>query len=64
MNSNPPDDLSVDPLAETENYMAFSSSDDDGEKVYHVELFNITLHFYEEEWREFLALIHAIPLED
>jgi hypothetical protein len=57
-------DIDVEPLAETENFMVYKTEDEEGETVYHVEVFNITLHFYQEEWDEFAALIHAIPLKD
>ena len=54
-------DFNLEPLSETENYMVFSTEDEEGETVYHVEVFNITLHFYKDEWDEFLALMHSIP---
>lgn len=50
-------DDELQPLVETENYAVFRSVDEEGEVVYHVELFNLTLHFFEEEWAEFTALI-------
>lgn len=57
-------EMMLEPLAETENYMVYITHDEEGETVYHVEVFNITLHFYEEEWKEFASLIQAIPVED
>lgn len=47
-------------IAETENYLAWSAEEPDGEDTYHLELNNVTLHFFREEWNEFLALIEAI----
>ncbi len=47
-------------IAETENYMAWSAEEPDGETTYHIELNNITLHFFAEEWKEFLELIRSI----
>lgn len=44
-------------LAETENYMAWTAEEPDGEVTYHLELNNVTLHFFEEEWDEFLSLV-------
>lgn len=53
--------MNTDPLtstlSETENYMAWKSDEPDGETLYHLELNNITLHFFKEEWVEFLDLI-------
>lgn len=47
-------------IAETENYMAWQADEPDGETTYHLELNNITMHFFTEEWDEFLALARAI----
>lgn len=44
-------------LAESDNYVAWLSQEPDGEQVYHLELGPITLHFFQEEWEELLALI-------
>ena len=52
-------DVNVDTLAETENYAAWLSTESDGEVVYHVELGPVTLHFFQEEWDEVVALIDA-----
>lgn len=43
-------------LAETENYMVWEVREPDGEVTYHIELGTLTLHFFREEWREFLQL--------
>ena len=47
-------------LAETDNYMAWQAEEPDGETTYHVELNNITLHFFQEEWDEFQSLVKAL----
>ena len=44
-------------IAETENYMAWEVTDLDGETTYHLELGIATLHFFREEWDEFLQLM-------
>lgn len=43
-------------LAETENYMVWEVREPDGEVTFHIELGTLTLHFFREEWREFLQL--------
>lgn len=43
-------------IAETENYIAWKADEPDGETTYHIELNNVTVHFFEEEWEEFLQL--------
>jgi hypothetical protein len=47
-------------LAETDSYIAWNASEPDGETTYHLELNSVTLHFFKEEWDEFLELIHNI----
>ena len=43
-------------IAETENYMVWEVQEPDAEITYHVELGALTLHFFREEWQEFLRL--------
>ncbi len=47
---------STETIAETENFIAWKAEEPDGEVTYHVELNNVTVHFFEEEWKEFLEL--------
>lgn len=44
-------------IAETENYLIWEVQAPDGETTYHLELGVATLHFYHEEWSEFLQLM-------
>ena len=44
-------------LSETENYLVWKADEPDGEVTYHVELGNVTVHFFKEEWDEFLELV-------
>lgn len=46
-------------IAETENYMVWEVREPDGEVTYHVELGAVTLHFFREEWDEFLQLTRS-----
>jgi hypothetical protein len=43
-------------IVETENYIAWKADEPDGEVTYHLELNNVTVHFFQEEWNEFLQL--------
>ncbi len=47
-------------LAETENFMVWKAEEPDGETTYHIELNNVTVHFFQEEWEEFLNLAHSL----
>jgi hypothetical protein len=51
-------------LLESDNYEVWISYEPDGEKVYHVELEAVTLHFFREEWYEFVGLITHAAEED
>jgi len=37
-----------------------NNEEPDGETTYHVELNNVTVHFFEEEWTEFLQLVRSL----
>jgi hypothetical protein len=47
-------------MSETNNYMIWKADEPDGETTYHIELNNVTLHFFVEEWEEFLQLVRNI----
>jgi len=53
-------ELQTETVAETENYLVWVATEPDGENTYHMELNNLTVHFFQEEWDEFLALAHAL----
>jgi hypothetical protein len=53
-------DLVMKTIAETDNYSIWTADEPDGEKTYHVELNNVTVHFFQEEWDEFVALVKKI----
>ena len=50
----------TDVISETDNYIAWRAEEPDGEVTYHLELNNVTLHFFREEWEELLDLIRAV----
>ncbi|MEW6716008.1 MAG: hypothetical protein AB1345_00665 [Chloroflexota bacterium] len=47
-------------LAESEHFIAWKADEPDGETTYHLELNTVTLHFFTEEWMEFLDLMRAV----
>ena len=49
----------VETICETENYIVWRADEPDGESTYHLELGNLTVHFFTEEWEEFLNLARA-----
>ena len=55
------DEIPTEIIAETDNYSVWTSEESDGELTYHIEVGGVTMHFFEEEWREFLKLIAKVP---
>jgi hypothetical protein len=47
-------------IAETDNFLAWKANEPDGEVTFHLELNNVTLHFFREEWQEFLELVKRL----
>jgi hypothetical protein len=58
--SNNRNEPQTETLAETENYLVWKADEPDGETTYHVELNNVTVHFFQEEWEEFLELARIL----
>ncbi len=54
MNKEP--DVRTSTIAETSNYLAWKAEEADEETTYHLELGSVTVHFFLEEWQEFLEL--------
>ncbi|MGD0709428.1 MAG: hypothetical protein ABSA51_13425 [Anaerolineaceae bacterium] len=50
----------VTTLAETENYLAEKVEEPDGEATYHIYIGNVSVHFFQEEWDEFLDLMRSL----
>ena len=55
-NSSPDTDV----IAETDNYIIWRADEPDGEVTIHLELNNVTLHFFHEEWEELLELMSMV----
>jgi len=52
--------LDTEIIAETESFLAWRADEPDEESTYHLELNNLTVHFFEEEWKEFLQLVETL----
>ena len=53
---NEKSDMMIDTLVETENYSVWRADEPDQEATFHLELNNVTVHFFKEEWEEFVEL--------
>jgi hypothetical protein len=58
--SDPNPQPETDTISETENFVIWTAEEPDGETTYHLELNNVTIHFFEEEWVEFRKLVKRI----
>ncbi len=57
---NEEQDFDTEVIAETESYLAWRADEPDGESTFHLELNNMTVHFFAEEWEEFLQLTRLL----
>jgi hypothetical protein len=58
------DQIETEIIAETESLAVWVSQEPDGETSYHLELSSATIHFFEEEWQEFLLLISRVSKKE
>ncbi len=50
----------IEILAESENFSLWQAEEPDGEMTYHLELGTVTVHFFREEWVEFMGLVREV----
>ena len=50
----------IEILSESENFSLWRAEEPDGETTYHLELGAVTVHFFREEWEEFLSLMRGV----
>lgn len=53
-------DPKVTTIAETDGYAVWSAEEPDGETTYNLELNNVTIHMFQEEYQEFLQLVKKL----
>jgi hypothetical protein len=58
--ANDSPELNIDTLIETDNYTIWRADEPDGESTFHLELNNVTIHFFQEEWEEFIELVNRL----
>ena len=51
------DNMQTKTVSETDNFIIWEVEEPDGELTYHLELNNVTMHFFKEEWDEFKQLV-------
>ncbi len=50
----------IEVLAESENFSVWRTEELEEEMTYHLELGSVTVHFFREEWDEFLSLVGEV----
>lgn len=50
-------DANFEEIARTENFTAWRSNEPDDEEMYHIQFGKATVHFFVEEWDEFLDFV-------
>jgi len=53
-------EIMTNTIAETSNYIIWSAQEADGEETFHIELGLVTIHFFKEEWEEFLGIFKSL----
>ena len=62
--SNDQNEPITETLAESENFALWKAEEPDGETTYHLELGRATVHFFQEEWDEFLDVVNDLEQVD
>jgi hypothetical protein len=50
----------IEILAETDRFNLLRTTEADGDITYHLEMGNVTVHFFREEWEELVRAIHEL----
>lgn len=50
----------IEILAETERFNLLRTAEADGDITYHLEMGNVTVHFFQEEWNELVKAINEL----
>jgi hypothetical protein len=50
----------ISTICETENYIAWRAIEPDGETTYNLQLNNVTINFFQEEWQEFMDFVRIL----
>lgn len=53
-------DVKIVTIAETELCAAWKAEEPDGETTYNLQINNVTINFFEEEWKDFLSLAREL----
>jgi len=54
------DDTKITTLVETEDSFFYTAEEPDGEITYHLQINNVTMHFFMEEWQSALDFLKKV----
>lgn len=49
--------IAVETLAESDTFTVWRAKEPDGEIQYHIDMDNVTVHFFQDEWDELLEIL-------
>jgi len=57
---NQDQETKINMIVEQDDYLLYSADEPDGETTYHLQINNVTLHFFNEEWMETLDFLSEV----
>lgn len=54
------DETKLTTLVETDNSFFYTAEEPDGEVTYHLQINNVTIHFFMEEWQSALEFLKKV----
>jgi hypothetical protein len=57
---NQENETDIKTIVETDDCFAYMAEEPDGEITYHLQINNVTLHFFNEEWQEALTFLKEV----
>lgn len=54
------EETKITTLVETEDSFFYSAEEPDGEMTYHLQINNVTIHFFLEEWQSALEFLKKV----
>jgi len=56
----PEQDTKITTIVETDDCFAYIAEEPDGENTYHLQINNVTMHFFNEEWLVALDFLREV----
>jgi hypothetical protein len=54
------DNIKIETLAESDLCAAWKAEEPDGETTYNLQINNVTINFFEEEWKDFIGFAREL----